>query len=194
MESIKEYTLCKPVSFKFANLALRVTIFVVHISTLSSLVISNHQKRHVIMPNKSATSRICIKSFPLDQQVLKTGGKGCTTFGSAKSRLRTLVAALSVARTQGGCPEAAGDIHDIRSDDTFDHDELRCAQKWRRREVVRIAKFGLPALSITLADPLMSFVDAVCIGRGGTTLEVLGRCAKLWHHAPLLRVVPSHTA
>jgi hypothetical protein len=178
MQSINKFHFQKPFFLNFADLALRMIIFMVHISSLSALIISNHQNRNVVMPNKSTMSRT--NPFLLEKQVLKLGGQGHRPFGSnTGTRLKAFIAALSVARAQGGCPEDKDDIRNHRrSDDTFDHDESRCAQKWRRREVVRIAKFGLPALSITLADPLMSFVDAVCIGRGGTTLEVLGHSPK----------------
>ena len=43
---------------------------------------------------------------------------------------------------------------------------------WRRREAGRILKLALPALSIPLADPVMSLVDSVCIGRYATTLDL----------------------
>ncbi|EKX31353.1 hypothetical protein GUITHDRAFT_48468, partial [Guillardia theta CCMP2712] len=36
----------------------------------------------------------------------------------------------------------------------------------------RILKFSIPALSIPLADPIMSFVDAVCVGQYASTLEL----------------------
>ncbi|KAJ1477849.1 hypothetical protein T484DRAFT_1819854 [Baffinella frigidus] len=45
-------------------------------------------------------------------------------------------------------------------------------KKWRRRELGRIVKLALPALSIPLADPIMSLVDSVCIGRYSTTLDL----------------------
>ena len=34
-------------------------------------------------------------------------------------------------------------------------------RKWRRRELGRIVRLALPALSIPLADPIMSLVDSV---------------------------------
>ena len=36
---------------------------------------------------------------------------------------------------------------------------------WRRAQLGRIAAFTGPALSIPLADPIMSLVDTVCIGQ-----------------------------
>ena len=45
-------------------------------------------------------------------------------------------------------------------------------QKWRRRELGRIVQLALPALSIPLADPIMSLVDSVCIGRYASTLDL----------------------
>ena len=36
---------------------------------------------------------------------------------------------------------------------------------WRRAQLRRIAAFTGPALSIPLADPIMSLVDTVCIGQ-----------------------------
>ena len=45
----------------------------------------------------------------------------------------------------------------------------RAWRRERRREVVR---FGVPALSTVLADPLMSVVDALCCGRSCGTVEL----------------------
>ena len=43
---------------------------------------------------------------------------------------------------------------------------------WRKREVGNILRFSLPALSIPLADPIMSLVDSVCVGQYASTLEL----------------------
>ena len=43
---------------------------------------------------------------------------------------------------------------------------------WRKREVGNIVRFSLPALSIPLADPIMSLVDSVCVGQYASTLEL----------------------
>merc|ERR1712216_393298 len=43
---------------------------------------------------------------------------------------------------------------------------------WRKKLLWRLVAFVIPALSITLADPLMSLVDTLCIGRYGTTIEL----------------------
>ena len=37
--------------------------------------------------------------------------------------------------------------------------------QWRQAQLWQIAKFTGPALSIPLADPIMSLVDTVCVGR-----------------------------
>ena len=74
-----------------------------------------------------------------------------------------------IANNRGGKPDT---VTDLRSSTVIDPEELNRSKKWRRREILRIFRFSLPALSITMADPLMSFIDAVCIGRGGSTLQV----------------------
>jgi len=43
---------------------------------------------------------------------------------------------------------------------------------WRKKLLWRLLAFVIPASSITLADPLMSLVDTLCIGRYGTTIEL----------------------
>ena len=37
--------------------------------------------------------------------------------------------------------------------------------EWRKREAGNIMRFAIPALSIPLADPVMSLVDAICVGQ-----------------------------
>ena len=53
---------------------------------------------------------------------------------------------------------------------------LRAAQEspweWQKREIGKILRFSLPALSIPLADPIMSLVDSVCVGQCASTLEL----------------------
>eukprot|EP00930_Biecheleria_cincta_P061779 TRINITY_DN47330_c0_g1_i1.p1 TRINITY_DN47330_c0_g1~~TRINITY_DN47330_c0_g1_i1.p1 ORF type:complete len:548 (+),score=56.76 TRINITY_DN47330_c0_g1_i1:29-1672(+) len=44
--------------------------------------------------------------------------------------------------------------------------------EWRRRESRRIAAFAGPALSMPLADPLMSFIDTAMVGRAAGTLQL----------------------
>ena len=88
----------------------------------------------------------------------------CSKRWIAKRKYRFAAQALI---PRGGKPNSLADLGE-----NPDTDELKYIRKWRRREVMRIIRFALPALSITLADPLMSFVDAICIGRGGTTLQV----------------------
>jgi len=43
---------------------------------------------------------------------------------------------------------------------------------FRRKEALAIVKFAGPALSIPLCDPIMSCVDAVCIGQFASTVEL----------------------
>ena len=37
--------------------------------------------------------------------------------------------------------------------------------QWRKAQLQKIAVFTGPALSIPLADPIMSLVDTVCVGQ-----------------------------
>lgn len=37
--------------------------------------------------------------------------------------------------------------------------------QWRKAQLHKIAMFTGPALSIPLADPIMSLVDTVCVGQ-----------------------------
>lgn len=55
-------------------------------------------------------------------------------------------------------------------------------KEWRRHQLMQIAKFALPAMSIPLADPLMSLVDNVMVGQFSGTLELaaLGPCTLIF--------------
>lgn len=43
---------------------------------------------------------------------------------------------------------------------------------WRRQELLRIAAFAGPALSVPLADPLMTLIDTACVGRAAGTSQL----------------------
>ena len=45
--------------------------------------------------------------------------------------------------------------------------------QWRQAQLYKIAMFTGPALSIPLADPIMSLVDTVCIGQVRGRMVVL---------------------
>mmetsp|Transcript_37710 Transcript_37710/g.103626 ORF Transcript_37710/g.103626 Transcript_37710/m.103626 type:complete len:543 (+) Transcript_37710:63-1691(+) len=55
-------------------------------------------------------------------------------------------------------------------------ESLQDLSAWRRRELRRIIAFAGPALTIPLADPLMTLIDTICVGRaaGTTHLAALG--------------------
>lgn len=45
--------------------------------------------------------------------------------------------------------------------------------RWRLRdEIWKILVFCVPAASVSLADPLMSFIDTVCVGIAGSTIDL----------------------
>ena len=46
------------------------------------------------------------------------------------------------------------------------------AWEWRKRQIGSILRFSIPALSIPLADPVMSLVDSVCVGQYASTVEL----------------------
>lgn len=56
----------------------------------------------------------------------------------------------------------------VAADPTLDKER----RAWRRNIVQQILLFAGPAVSTTLADPLMSVVDAVCCGRFCSTIQL----------------------
>ena len=48
----------------------------------------------------------------------------------------------------------------------------RIRHDWRRKKKAEVIKFAGPALSTVLADPIMSVVDALCVGRFCSTVEL----------------------
>lgn len=44
--------------------------------------------------------------------------------------------------------------------------------QWRKAQLCKIGMFAGPALSIPLADPIMSLVDTVCIGQVSDMITV----------------------
>lgn len=55
---------------------------------------------------------------------------------------------------------------------------------WRKAQLHKIAMFTGPALSIPLADPIMSLVDTVCIGQVSGQFAVCALAGKLATKAP----------
>jgi len=50
--------------------------------------------------------------------------------------------------------------------------EILPRNQWRWQTLARIFAFAGPALVIPLADPIMSFVDTLCVGRYASTMEL----------------------
>lgn len=69
---------------------------------------------------------------------------------------------------------AASDKSPLTSPDLppLDDVEDSALWPWRWRLLLQIARFGLPALSIPLADPMMGLVDTLCIAQYSTTLAL----------------------
>ena len=88
----------------------------------------------------------------------------------------------------------AGDSVSLRPDETLPLELLAADEDsklpqssevgtwpWRRKLALRILAFAAPAISMPLADPLMSLVDTICIGQvcqaSSGHANVLGPCA-----------------
>jgi hypothetical protein len=92
-------------------------------------------------------------------------------------------AAASAADAAAGAIANAADVNavlleDVRgapapSDAAADDDASDAGGPERRHRLLRdIAKFSLPVMLLPLADPLMSLVDTVCLGKMAGTLEL----------------------
>ena len=90
-------------------------------------------------------------------QTSSFAGKAQSRTGPAERRTSTERRTCGLLACRAGAAEAPGD-EALSADSVW---------RWRTTQLRRIIYFSLPALSIPLADPLMSLVDTICIGQVG---------------------------
>ena len=107
------------------------------------------------------------RSLPLIVAAMITGlGGGVLSIspsGWGGCRAASPAFAGSMNRVQGGAKRQPfkQNLHASAGPGIQGKDEIP-VRKWRRRELGRILRLAIPALSIPLADPIMSLVDSVC--------------------------------